>query len=212
MALTNPLMSLFLVLSLVLPTLAFNNILLHNNCPYPLYFWPVTHSSTPDNIPLTPIPPGLTHPHAMLTVPEGGISLKIRDQPFITPAPAGILQFEYHLEAPRFFYDFSRIDCDANVGRQDPGYCPIVGEGVKVVAGEGRCEGAECVGAECEGAYLRRGSWPGEPSFSCGWGEDVWVGFCVRGEGGGGGGRGGGGGEQEVVVEVVEEVEVGGSC
>jgi hypothetical protein len=82
---------------------AANTVKFINHCPYDIYFWtagPSKDLQAQDAAHITVPGNGGSVIHGMLNTEllGGGISLKMRDLPYYTVAPAGIIQVEYHLE------------------------------------------------------------------------------------------------------------------
>ena len=109
---------------------AANSVKLINRCPYDIYFWAAGPSTkfqhTDADYSMVPKDGGSVI-HVMSNTEElgGGVSLKMRDMPYYTVAPAGIIQVEYHLEPNKsaMWYDLSAVDCDKFVGPEHPMYC-----------------------------------------------------------------------------------------
>jgi hypothetical protein len=188
---------------------AANSIKLINRCPYDIYFWAAGPSTkfqhTDADYSLVPKDGGSVI-HAMSNTEElgGGVSLKMRDMPYYTVAPAGIIQVEYHLEPNKsaMWYDLSAVDCDKNVGPEHPMYCrksiqwkefkktctndtstfkAFMAAGMELyvpVQLGNNCPPAYCRGGQCINTYLVEGGWKGEPSFKCWAGADLHIETC----------------------------------
>jgi hypothetical protein len=109
---------------------AANSVKFTNRCPYDIWFWTAgpskdLHANDEDRI-MVPRDGGSVI-HGMSNTEElgGGVSLKMRDVPYYQVAPAGIIQVEYHLEPSKsaMWYDLSAVDCNINVGPDNPMYC-----------------------------------------------------------------------------------------
>jgi hypothetical protein len=91
------------LISFISLTSAANTVKFINHCPYDIYFWtagPSKDLQSQDAAHVTVPGNGGSVIHGMLNTEllGGGISLKMRDMPYYTVAPAGIIQVEYHLE------------------------------------------------------------------------------------------------------------------
>ncbi|KAJ4349920.1 uncharacterized protein N0V89_008540 [Didymosphaeria variabile] len=168
---------------------AANTIIWKNRCDYDLYFWVIPPLTPERDDAFTVVPARGEHVHTMVWHKDGGISLKYRDVPYYTRAPAGILQAEYTLDRNqgKTFYDSSIINCGRGVGPQDPSYCPFAHGGVNmyIVGDRGfgfHCEDAYCrLGGNCDKkTYLIPGGYKGEPSFSCPLGVDIVFETCTE--------------------------------
>jgi len=111
-----------------------------------------------------------------------GVSMKIRDLPHYQVTPAGILQLEYNIDnwARKDWFDVSWIDCNPNVGPENPSYCPFLAGGVLVRVVNER--GHECLRVEChmgrcnnDLGYFKPGPFANEPSLDCPAGSDIFV-------------------------------------
>lgn len=172
---------------------AANNILMDNHCPYDLYFWTVGPAGSgfngTDHEVLT-ISANSRTIHGMINTEaiHGGISLKIRDLPRYQVAPAGIIQVEYNLEPSKndIWYDLSAVDCNRNLGPEDPSFCPLIQGGMKIYvpdADEKNCPPAWCDATGCFNTYTEHGFWKGEPSFRCDAGVDIMFETCTESAG-----------------------------
>ncbi|KAJ4382414.1 hypothetical protein N0V86_002749 [Didymella sp. IMI 355093] len=162
-----------------------------NHCPYDIYSWTVGPAGSE----------WTGHDHEAITIPantvtyqgmanceltHGTISVKLRDLPRYEIAPAGIVQMEYNLVPSKnhLWYGLSAIDCNHNVGPEDPYFCPLVGGGMKVYvehAGEGKCPPAWCdTDGQCHNIYEEQGQWQGETNFRCDAGKDIVIEFCTE--------------------------------
>jgi hypothetical protein len=180
---------LFILTTLSSRARSSGNITYINNCGYPMYIWETGYEGNVPDSQYTYVAPYDQYTQRMTWTPKGGISAKIRDVDHYATAPAGILQIEYRLGNPSFFYDLSYIDCDRSAIPESPNYCPFAAGGVRVTT-SGRDDGDACrklhcqlPDGECELGYLDHGSWYGEPSMSCPMGNDLFVETCVDGEG-----------------------------
>lgn len=156
--------------------------------PLPLMTKHLTPTSFGADPSATMVPPSggsIIHPMHNTEALGGGMSLKLRDLPHYTVAPAGIMQVEYHLEPSRhsFWYDLSAIDCLAGADPRDPRFCPFVDGGLKLHVAASGCPQARCVDGTCVNTYMHEGSWLDEPSFDCGAGRDLLVEMCTESEG-----------------------------
>ena len=164
-----------------------NRVIWHNHCDYDLYFWIVGKGTFERDDFHTRVPARSQFVDDMKEF-WSGTAIKIRDLPYYTVAPAGILQLEYFLDygQNKIFYDSSIINCDINAGPQSPSYCPFVHGGVSLFIPQKReplfgCRDAYCrLGGKCNETYLRPGGWVGEPSLSCGLGIDIVFETCVE--------------------------------
>jgi hypothetical protein len=123
----------------------------------------------------------------MLHPGSGGVSVKIRDVDHYETAPQGILQAEYTMGYPNFYYDLSYIDCNRYAPPEAPDYCPFAAGGVRMYTSNETgtvCPQAHCqMPGECVLTYLDHGFWLDEPSLSCPSGNDLFLETCVYGEG-----------------------------
>ncbi|KAL1610252.1 hypothetical protein SLS60_001917 [Paraconiothyrium brasiliense] len=182
---------LFRILLYLIPiqyVFAANTIIWKNHCHYDLYFWVIPPKTPERDDAFTVVPARGEHVHPMVWHKDGGISLKYRDVPYYTKAPAGILQAEYTMDRNqgKTFYDSSIIDCGRAAGPQDPSYCPFAHGGVNMyIVGERgvgfHCEDAYCrLGGKCDkNTYLVEGGYKDEPSFSCPLGVDIVFETCT---------------------------------
>lgn len=159
-----------------------------NHCDYDLYFWVVGTGTIERDSDHTRVPARSQLIDSMKEF-QSGTAIKIRDLPYYTVAPAGILQLEYFLDhgQNKIFYDSSIINCDIHAGPQSPSYCPFAHGGVNLTIPSKReplyeCRDAYCrLGGKCNReTYLRPGGWVGEPSLSCGLGIDIIFETCVE--------------------------------
>jgi hypothetical protein len=188
---------------------AANSVKFINHCPYDIYFWtagPAKDLSAKDEERNMVPGNGGSVIHDMRDTEKlgGGLSLKMRDTPYYSVAPAGIIQVEYHLEPTKsaMWYDLSAVDCNLNVGPEHPMYCrksipcmplkrintntaftfiAFVAGGMKLtvpVTYGNNCPPAYCRGGECINTYVRQGGYLGEPSFKCWAGADLWIETC----------------------------------
>ena len=169
---------------------AYNNLKFVNHCPYDVYSWTVGPAGSGlegrDHEAVT-IPANSVTVHGMYNgeTMHGGIAIKLRDIPKYQVAPAGIIQVEYNLEPSQnnLWYDLSAIDCNHNVGNEDPSYCPLIAGGMKVSVQKvkyGRCPTAWCGADGCHNVYKEHGFWQGEPTFRCDADTDIFVELCTE--------------------------------
>lgn len=169
---------------------AANTVIWKNHCDYDLYFWAIgPHTQERDDA-YTRVPAHGENVHQMIWDKDGGISLKYRDVPYYTRAPAGILQAEYNMDyaSGKLNYDSSIIDCGTGLGPENPYYCPFAHGGVNmyIVGDRGGgayfCRDSFCqLGGQCDDAtYLIPGGWVGEPSLSCPLGVDLVFETCTQ--------------------------------
>lgn len=167
-----------------------NTIKFINNCPYDIWFWTVGPKDS--NIDCsdesrTRVPGNHGRAvHGMFATAQlsAGIALKIRDVPNYQKKPAGIVQVEYTVEADKsVWYDLSVIDCNPDIGPEDPSYCPLVTGGVNLYipgADDKHCPPASCSNGSCQNAYQRPGPFFREPSLDCRQGVEIIIETCTE--------------------------------
>ncbi|CAG5150567.1 uncharacterized protein ALTATR162_LOCUS2702 [Alternaria atra] len=166
-----------------------------NHCPYNIFFWQVGPASTDPTKQIDGsdkyrnMVPGnggsVIHNMRDTEALGGGLSLKIRDLPYYAVAPAGIIQVEYHLEQSTgaMWYDLSAVDCNLMVGPEDAMYCPLIQGGIRLYVPEipdDNCPPANCNETGCFNAYTKEGGYPGEPSWKCRAGADLFLETCTE--------------------------------
>ncbi|KKZ59820.1 hypothetical protein EMCG_05349 [[Emmonsia] crescens] len=148
----------------LLPSVLAGTARVKNNCPHPVYLWPVANTG---NVPSHTINPGGTYDEQYRANPNGGgISLKISN----TPSDATITQFEYTLAGSKVFYDISNIN----------GY-PLVHGGVSLTPSSGQCPAVICPAGEhfCNGAYNQPDD--NHATHACSSSADLTMTLCLSG-------------------------------
>jgi hypothetical protein len=101
----------------------------------------------------------------------------------------GIGQGEYSFNPVngKVWYDLSFIDCDPNVGPENPTFCPFIDGQIEMYPfGQGyeTCPKAYCKDGICYKTYMQHGSWQDEPTHMCETAGEIHIRTCSGGHAG----------------------------